>query len=188
MVKKMCGIKKFPCALIVVTLVLCSLQGRADAELKYIGVKVGEPAPDFSLETLDGETVQLSSFEGEKIVLIDFWATWCGICKKELSKINENYRKFRGEDFEVLSVVLGGADPDRVLKVKEDKKLEFPILIDSKEQASSLYGIEGPIPVVVVIDFKGIVRFSHFGGFPVGEDEIPYVIEALLEERRQESE
>lgn len=182
MVEGMGGMKKFVGALLVVAAALSVFQGPARAELKYIGVKVGEPAPDFSLKTLDGRTVKLSSFEGKKVVLLDFWATWCNICKRELPKINKDYKKYRDRGYEVLSIVLNDTAPRRIRRLRKEKKLEFPILIDSNERVSSLYGLEGPIPVIVVIDVKGIVRFTHFGGFPPGENEIPYVLEELLTE------
>ncbi len=180
-------IRKTSFVLLALVLFFPAFADRADAELKYVGVKVGEPAPDFSLTTLGGETIKLSSFEGNKIVLIDFWATWCNICKKELPKINRDYKKYRKKGFEVLSIVLNDTDPERIVRLKREKKLKFPILIDSEEQVSSLYGIEGPIPVLVVIDGNGIVRFTHFGGFPSGENEIPYVVEALLSELHAEA-
>jgi cytochrome c biogenesis protein CcmG/thiol:disulfide interchange protein DsbE len=158
------------------------LHDQAQADLKYIGVKVGEPAPDFNLKTLDGKFVRLSSFKGEKIVMIDFWATWCNVCKKELITINEDYVKYRDQGLEVLSIVLNASDEKGVQKIKDSKKLEYPILLDTEWEVSKKYGLEGPIPVKVVIDVKGIIRFTHFGGFPTGENEIPYVVEELLTE------
>ncbi len=152
------------------------------ADLKYIDVEVGEPAPDFTLETLDGKKISLSSYEGKKVVLLDFWATWCNVCKKQLSRINRDYNKYRDQGFETLSIVLNASDAAGVRKIQKKKKLDFPILLDTKWKVSKKYGLEGPIPVMVVVDVNGIVRFTHFGEFPRGENEIPYVVEELLSE------
>jgi alkyl hydroperoxide reductase subunit AhpC len=83
---------------------------------------------------------------------------------------------------EVLSIVLNASDEKGVRKTKDLMKLEYPILLDTEWEVSKKYGLEGPIPVKVVVDVKGIIRFTHFGGFPPGENEIPYVVEALLTE------
>ncbi|MBI5117525.1 TlpA family protein disulfide reductase [Candidatus Poribacteria bacterium] len=173
---------RLSCLLLLFAL-LIFMNGRiAEAELKYIGVREGDPAPDFSLATIDGQSFTLSSFRGKKVVLLDFWATWCNVCKKELPTINKDYKKYRQRGYEVLSIVLNANDMEGIRRVKEEKAIEFPILLDSKWDVSKLYGLEGPIPVMVVIDAKGIVRFTHFGEFPAGENEIPYVVEALLGE------
>lgn len=164
---------------------LFAFEQSAGAELKYIGVKVGEAAPDFVLKTLDGESIRLSSYEGKKVVLLDFWATWCNVCKKQLSTTNKDYNKYRDQGFEVLSVVLNASDAKGVRKIRKLKKLDFPILLDKQWKVSKKYGLEGPIPVMVVIDVNGIVRFTHFGEFPHGENEIPYVVEELLSELPQ---
>lgn len=183
----MSRIKKMFCAALISAAALSVFQSRAEAELKYTSVKVGDPAPDFALQTLGGETIRLSSYKGKKVVLLDFWATWCNVCKKELPTINKDYKKYRDQGYEVLSVVLNASDAQGVRNIQKKKKLEFPILLDLDWKASKKYGLEGPIPVMVVIDVNGIVRFTHFGEFPHGENEIPYVVEELLTELPQET-
>ena len=167
---------------LALVVVFFAFERGAMADLKYIDVKVGEPAPDFTLKTLDGKKIRLSSYEGKKVVLLDFWATWCNVCKKQLPMINRDYNKYRDQGFETLSIVLNASDAAGVRKIQKKKKLDFPILLDDEWKVSKKYGLEGPIPVMVVIDAKGIVRFTHFGGFPPGENEIPYVVEELLAE------
>jgi peroxiredoxin len=167
---------------LVFVVVLFAFEQSARAELKYTDVKVGEPAPDFVLKNLAGKKVRLSSYKGKKVVLLDFWATWCNVCKKQLPAINRDYNKYRDQGYEVLSIVLNASDAAGVRKIKKSKKLDFPILLDAQWKVSKKYGLEGPIPVMVVVDINGIVRFTHFGGFPDGENEIPYVVEALLSE------
>lgn len=179
--------KKIFFAALTLGVTLFVFEGSAKADLKYIDVKVGEPAPDFTLETLDGKKIRLSSYEGRKVVLLDFWATWCNVCKKQLLSINRDYNKYRDQGYEVLSIVLNASDAAGVRKIQKLKKLDFPILLDDAWKVSKKYGLEGPIPVMVVIDVNGIVRFTHFGEFPRGENEIPYVVEELLAELPQET-
>jgi peroxiredoxin len=185
MVEDMGCRKKMFLAALALAMLFCMFHSRAEAELKYIGVNVGDPAPDFVLKTLGGKPVRLSSYQGKKVVLLDFWATWCNVCKKELPRINSNYKKYRDQGYEVLSIVLNASDANGVRKIKKQKKLEYPILLDSDWKVSKKYGLEGPIPVKVVVDGKGIIRFTHFGEFPHGENEIPYVVEELLTELPQ---
>jgi peroxiredoxin len=157
-------------------------QPRAEAEPKYLGVEVGDTAPDFSLKSIDGQTVRLSSLRGKKVVALDFWATWCSACLEELPKLNKAYSMYRDKGFEVLSIVLNPGDLDEIHRVKKEQKIEFPILLDSNWDVANLYGLEGPVPVVLVIDGKGVIRFTHFGNFAPGKNEIPRVVEALLTE------
>jgi peroxiredoxin len=158
------------------------LHTHAEAEIKYLGVAVGDQAPDFSLKTLDGRTVQLSSLRGEKVVAIDFWATWCSVCVKELPTISKYYSEYRDKGFEVLSIVLNPGDREEIERVKKELNIDFSILLDANWEVANRYGLEGPVPVILVIDGKGIIRFTHFGDFPPGESELPYVIEELLSE------
>jgi peroxiredoxin len=174
--------RKFILVLLVSIAALLIFEGGARAELKYLDVKVGDEAPDFILRDLDGETIILSAFEGEKVVMIDFWATWCNVCKKEMPTINENYIKYKDKGYVVLSVVLNASDERGVRKIQSEKNLQFPILLDTGWKVSKLYGLQGPIPVKIVIDVNGVIRFTHYGEFPHGENEIPYVIEELITE------
>jgi peroxiredoxin len=180
-------IKKGFSALLVLAVFFLVFQTRAGAEMKYLGVEVGDPAPDFTLKTLDGRTVQLSSLRGEKVVAIDFWATWCSVCVKELPTISKYHNKYRDKGFEVLSIVLNPGDLDEINRVKKENNIDFSILLDAEWEVANRYGLEGPVPVMLIIDGKGIIRFTHFGDFPPGESEIPYVVEELLSELQKVS-
>jgi peroxiredoxin len=180
-------IKKSVFALLVLSTFFLAFQTHAEAGMKYLGVEVGEPAPDFTLKTLDGRTVQLSSLRGEKVVAIDFWATWCSVCVKELPTIRKYYNQYRDQGFEVLSIVLNPGDVEEIHRVKKENDIDFSILLDIEWKVANTYGLEGPVPVLLVIDAKGIIRFTHFGDFPPGENEIPYVVEELLSELKKVS-
>ncbi len=147
-------------------------------------IKLGERAPEFRLkDVMTGKTVALSEFAGKKIVMLEFWATWCDICKREMPNLVRLQNAWRAKGFEILSIVLPSGNLDEVRKIAREKKLNYAVLLDADLTiATKAYGLAGPIPLKVVIDHKGIVRYSHVGDYPPGEEELPYVIEDLVKE------
>ncbi|MFD1416568.1 redoxin domain-containing protein [Oceanobacillus jeddahense] len=124
------------------------------------GVEIGDKAPDFMLETLDGETVQLSDFKGER-VMINFWATWCPPCKQEMPDMERFYQE---HDPVILSVNLtdGEINTADVEQFIQELDLTFPVLLDKEGEVSNLYRIQ-PIPMTYMVDAEGIIQFKSFG-------------------------
>ncbi|MFS0887269.1 redoxin domain-containing protein [Peribacillus frigoritolerans] len=120
------------------------------------GLKIGAKAPNFSLKTLDGKQVELSDYEGKKVML-NFWATWCPPCKKEMPDM-EKYKQQAGDDVVVLAVNI---DPENdVQAFVEDNGITFTIPLDSqsaKNPVNERYKILS-IPTTYFIDKKGIIR------------------------------
>ncbi|PHD73940.1 alkyl hydroperoxide reductase [Bacillus sp. AFS043905] len=120
------------------------------------GLKIGAKAPNFSLKTLDGNQVELSDYEGKKVML-NFWATWCPPCKKEMPDM-EKYTQQAGDDVVVLAVNI---DPENdVQAFVEDNGITFTIPLDSqsaKNPVNERYKILS-IPTTYFIDKKGIIR------------------------------
>ncbi len=120
------------------------------------GLKIGAKAPNFSLKTLDGKQVELSDYEGKKVML-NFWATWCPPCKKEMPDM-EKYTQQAGDDVVVLAVNI---DPENdVQAFVEDNGITFTIPLDSqsaKNPVNERYKILS-IPTTYFIDKKGIIR------------------------------
>ena len=126
----------------------------------------GRPAPDFTLTDLAGKPVKLSSLRG-KVVLLDFWATWCGPCRIEMPRVQKLHREFRAKGLVVYGVNVGeGAAKVRPFLTKNS--YTFPILLDREKSVMEKYGVNG-IPTLVIVDRKGTVH-SYFVG--VREDSV----------------
>lgn len=147
-------------------------------------IKIGEKAPEFKLkDVMTGKPVSLADFGGKKVVMLEFWATWCDICKREMPNLVKLQSAWREKGFEILSIVLPSGNVEEIRKIVREKKLNYPALLDADlSVATKSYGLAGPIPLKVVIDGKGVVRYSHVGDYPPGEDELPFVIEDLVKE------
>lgn len=112
-----------------------------------------EKAPNFTLPNLAGETVNLSDSSG-KLVVINFWATWCGYCVAEIPSMNTFAEKIKDEPFVFLSINLDDMSAEDVKRFASDKKIAFPVLLDPKGNTSQKYGVEG-LPYNIVINSSG---------------------------------
>ncbi len=129
---------------------------------KYEPLVVGMTAPDFSLPDLQGRTQRLSDHRG-KVVLLNFWATWCKPCKEEMPSMQVLWENLKNQDFVMLAVSM-----DRVTTTKdippfvESLKLSFPILTDSWGQTDKRYKLMG-VPETYIIDQNGMLREKVIG-------------------------
>ncbi|MEQ6375553.1 redoxin domain-containing protein [Bacillaceae bacterium S4-13-56] len=138
-----------------------------------VGLSVGKQAPDFTLKTLDGETVSLSDFRGQK-VMINFWATWCPPCRAEMPDMQKFYED---EKVVILAVNLTETESskDDVYDFRKEFGLTFPILIDENLDVGTQYQIR-PIPTSFMIDTEGIIQHKATG---------PMNYEQMVEELKQ---
>ena len=121
---------------------------------------VGQPAPDFALKSLGGENLRLSEFRGE-VVMINFWATWCGPCRQEMPLLDELYRRYKKVGFRLLGVNIDD-DLRSAVKMVDVLGVSFPVLLDERKQVSRLYDVNA-MPATLLIDRSGIVRYIHHG-------------------------
>lgn len=142
-------------------------------------VKVGEPAPDFTLRDLAGQSVTLSSFRGKKAVYMDFWATWCGPCKAALPGLQDLSDKFKDEGLEVVTIDQGES-LEQVRYFIDRKHYSFRVLLDSDNAVGDTYGVRG-IPTAVLVDKRGVVQSISVGNMS-SEDEIRKRVQRLTEE------
>jgi beta-lactamase regulating signal transducer with metallopeptidase domain/peroxiredoxin len=120
----------------------------------YPPIKIGAQAPDFQLPTLDGKDFRLSGLHG-KIVLLDFWGTWCGPCLKQVDYLKDAYKKFHPKGLEIVSV--GIDDPERLKKFVQEKEMNWVHIQQNKnEQLEKLYQI-GSYPTVLLLNQHGII-------------------------------
>jgi peroxiredoxin len=129
-----------------------------DSSFKFsnqVAIKDNLPAPDFTFPGLDGKKVSLSDYKG-KVVLVNIWATWCSPCVEEMPSMEKLYRKFKGENFEILAVSIDEPGLKAVAPFMKKSNLTFPALIDSEGAIKAVYGITG-IPESFIIDQQGIL-------------------------------
>jgi peroxiredoxin len=124
---------------------------------------VDKPAPDFSALTLDGRTVSLADFRGQKKVVVSFWASWCGPCRLEMPSLIQFYKTNHRDtsDFEILAVSID-EDPKAAADFATAMKLNFPVLVDPDKKIANAYQVEG-IPTMFVIDKDGKVIYGRAG-------------------------
>jgi peroxiredoxin len=141
----------------------------------------GRPAPDFALRSLDGENRRLSELRGE-VVLINFWATWCGPCRQEMPLLDEIYRQYKPLGFTVWGVNIdGGGDGGRGADMARNLGLSFPVLFDDAKAVSKLYDID-TMPMTLLVGRDGTVRFVHQGYKPGYEQSYLDQVRQLLKD------
>jgi thiol-disulfide isomerase/thioredoxin len=139
-----------------------------------------QPAPDFELGQRGGGTANLSQFKGQ-VVMINFWATWCGPCRQEMPLLESIHKKYKPMGFTMIGV---NVEPDPKAAeqwLAKQPPVSFPILFDTESKVSKLYKVTG-MPNSVIIDRKGNVRMLHRGYKPGDENEYLNQIRALVKE------
>lgn len=137
----------------------------------------GEPAPLFTSTTLDDQPFELASHVGQNVVILDFWATWCGPCTRSLPTLSEVAAEYRSRGVELFAVDIGEAN-DEVREFLDRSGLELSVVMDPDGSISDRYGVEG-IPHTVIIGRDGIVRFVHIGASPGLRGELTHVLDEL---------
>lgn len=140
---------------------------------------VGRAAPDFALRSLGNENLRLSEHLGE-VVVINFWATWCGPCRQEMPLLDELYNKYRLAGLVLLSVNLDD-NLDRATQMARTLKVSYPVLIDERKDVSRAYQV-GTLPLTVLIDREGVVRYVSEGYKPGYEKRYADKLRELLNE------
>jgi len=139
----------------------------------------GQPAPDFALKSSTGENLRLSEYRGE-VVMINFWATWCGPCRQEMPLLDELYTRYERVGFSLLGVNIDD-DSSRAMDMISELGINFPVLFDDRKDVSKLYQVDA-MPVTILIDREGNVRHIHHGYKPGYEQKYLDEIRSLLRE------
>jgi peroxiredoxin len=156
-------------------IVLGALGWAADAAT----LQTGAPAPTFQLNSSAGKPVALADLKGQ-IVLLNFWASWCGPCRQEMPILEQLNRQYHSKGVTLLGV---NVEPDSNAAVNWLKAtpVTFPILFDTDSKVSKLYEVEG-MPNTVIVDRKGVVRYIHRGYNAGAENEYLDQIRSLIRE------
>lgn len=131
---------------------------------KNVGIEIGNLAPDFTLPTIDGQVVSLSSLRGKKVIL-NFWATWCPPCRQEMPDLEAFYSKHaKDKHVVVLGINLTSAEMsvNDVKRFIKEYKLTFPVLLAKTEETAVLYQAV-TIPTSYIIDSSGVIRNKRIG-------------------------
>ena len=142
-------------------------------------VSVNDKAPDFTLKNLQGTNLRLDEYRG-KVVLINFWASWCGPCRQEMPLLDRIHQRYSDAGFAVLGVnVEGTLAPAK--ETAERTHVTFPVLIDENQKVSGLYDLQS-MPSTLVVDRDGVVRYVHHGYKPGDEAKYLEVVKQLISE------
>jgi peroxiredoxin len=133
-------------------------------------------APEFVLKDTGGKSVRLSDYRG-KVVLLEFWATWCPPCKLAIPDLNELHERYKGKDFALLSISVDDS-LDTLKPFVEEYGIKFPVLVNDAE-VERLYGIIN-IPATLIIDKEGNIAGKHLGYVPGTKEMLTKEIEELL--------
>ena len=139
-------------------------------------VKDRKPAPDFTLKDASGANVRLSDYRG-KVVLLNFWATWCGPCKMEIPWFIEFQQQFKDQGFTVLGVAMDDEGWEAVKPYVTERKVNYRVLLGD-DAVSTRYGGVDSLPTTFVIDQQGRIASAHVG--LIGKNEYLGEIQTLL--------
>jgi thiol-disulfide isomerase/thioredoxin len=144
-----------------------------------LAVAPAGPAPKFQLTSMAGKPISLDQLKGQ-VVMINFWASWCGPCREEMPVLEKLYTKYKPMGFTMIGV---NVEPDSKLAAEWLKAtpVTFPILFDTKSEVSKLYQVSS-MPSTVIVDRKGNLRWMHRGYKAGAENEYLDQIRALVRE------
>ena len=159
----------------IIVLLLSSMLITSTATAKDI---IG-PAPDFTLKSLGGENLKLSEFRGD-VILINFWASWCGPCRQEMPLLDALYQRYNPIGFTILGINVEN-DSEQAMKLLKEMPVSFPILFDTQNTVSKLYNLVG-MPSTMIVDRDGNIRYQHFAYLPGYEKKYEEQIKELIRE------
>jgi peroxiredoxin len=143
----------------------CNKHEKQDANAasngNHTAVSESDKLPDFTLKTLAGDEVNLRRLEGEKVVVVNFWATWCGPCRHEIPDFNDVYSRYRERGVEFLGIAVDESAESIVPEFVQDNPISYPVLLGSPD-LTFRYGVRG-LPTTFIIDRAGKIAKRKIG-------------------------
>jgi peroxiredoxin len=140
---------------------------------------ISTPAPDFALRSTNAANVRLSEYLGQ-VVLINFWATWCGPCRQEMPLLDALHAKYERAGFVLLGINID-EDRDEAVEMARTLNVTYPMLFDARKEVSRAYQVDS-MPLTVLIDREGVVRYVSEGYKPGYEKRYTEKLRELLGE------
>jgi peroxiredoxin len=147
----------------------------AEPSVSEVGLEVGNLAPDFQTVTDTGEPVTLSDLRGQ-VVLLNFWAIWCGPCRVEMPEFQQQYEARTDDGFTILAVN-SGESADTVRDFRAELGLTFPLAMDESTAIQTQYGLFS-YPTTLLLDRDGMIVARHFG--PLTAEQIDQMLDSVL--------
>lgn len=165
---------------ILTTLVIIGISLTFSTSVTYASSeKLSGKAANFTLKSRSGKNIKLSELRGE-VVMLNFWASWCGPCRKEMPLLEQIHKKYKKLGFTLLGVNVE-QDTRAAKNYLKDVKVSFPILFDPANKTSKLYNVSA-MPTTILIDRNGNKRFLHKGYKAGYENDYKKQIKELLRE------
>ena len=152
-----------------------SIEALAQQSDAVEGLEIGNTAPDFTITTIDGEQTSLESLRGQT-VLLNFWGTWCGPCRREMPDLQALYEQYADDGLTILAIAVNDTTED-ILAFQEEFDLTFPLALDEDDVVNKLYDITSQ-PSTILIDPEGVIQFQSFG--IVTQSQLVPVITSIL--------
>ena len=175
-----------PKIILLIFITLLSVSVHAAWEQPKLGYRLNElskpvDAPNFILEDMDEYEYDFSEYRG-KVVLLNFWASWCPPCRREMPSMERLYRKYQENDFTVVAINQM-EDEDKIFAFTGalETQLTFNILLDTQSTVSQDYDVRG-LPTTYLIDKKGRIRYRAVGGREFDHPKVEKIIQSLMQE------
>ena len=136
--------------------------------LLFVAPAQAQQAPDFTLRNLENQEVSLSELRG-KVVLINFWATWCGPCQVEMPHLQRMHEELGEQGLTILAISVDESTSSRVEAAHQVKRFTFPVLMDTNTEVVTQYNPQKTLPYSVLVDREGSIVWRHSGYSPGDE-------------------
>ncbi len=168
-------------AFLLFTLPAHGEEGNLFSKIRIQSAREKKKVPYCCLEALNGEKVQLADLK-DKIIFLNFWASWCGPCKEEMPSIETLYQRYKERDFVFLTISVDYEGPEPVRKFIEKHRYRFPVLLDPKGETLDLFEIS-KIPATLIIDRKGKMIGRVIGPRNWSSPEVYSLIDQMLNDK-----